>query len=434
MANVKKCVLMKAKSKTVYELLEKDKAAIIRKTGGGESAGGEKTAGIEALQNLDVFFAEAECRSWSGLRYDSSDWDYTLTVEYDDGNTYSVSSSASLPDEKLFSELEKYFERYISGEIKPAVFKFHSFDGGGPLYDVDTEIKGIVTWYYKKQYMNPNHGKMCGSGYDVEFSFYPLREGKASVLITGKSPICPKKVKHIFFCVDSDFNIAYEVRNESDEPITNSDMNEDGLNGAWEEPGVIGVRIEISEPDLLYLWRNSPALETKFKKSFEDGDVVLNLDKTGLRNTPGEEPYAEITEIRINGGNMNIKEEYKIAGASELVLRRTKNSRYGNYRIRDDLLSEIQGEWTGGEYHDLSVNGDVLTLGYEKRKVKIHLLEANSKYSDNMIFEIRDADPSKYTFGEYGRLEYIRSSRQIVGYMFICDGPTAIIRFEKKEK
>ena len=49
------------------------------------------------------------------------------------------------------------------------------------------------------------------------------------------------------------------------------------LNGAYEEPYVIGSRIEIDGSKIIILWRASPVLETSFKIVEEDGRTELKL-------------------------------------------------------------------------------------------------------------------------------------------------------------
>ena len=55
------------------------------------------------------------------------------------------------------------------------------------------------------------------------------------------------------------------------------------LDGAWEEKGVIGIRIEINGSHIVVLWRNSPVLDTKFQLVEGENEKELKLKKNGLR-------------------------------------------------------------------------------------------------------------------------------------------------------
>ena len=47
------------------------------------------------------------------------------------------------------------------------------------------------------------------------------------------------------------------------------------LDGAWEERGVIGTRIEIKGDKLTVLWRSGVVLETKFKTERDGENIAL---------------------------------------------------------------------------------------------------------------------------------------------------------------
>ena len=79
--------------------------------------------------------------------------------------------------------------RYMPENRKETVLKFHSFEGGGPSYNVKLNREGIADIKQTRHYYNPEHEYMCGSGYDVNISFIGIKPGKAEATIECRSPI-----------------------------------------------------------------------------------------------------------------------------------------------------------------------------------------------------------------------------------------------------
>ena len=117
------------------------------------------------------------------------------------------------------------------------------------------------------------------------------------------------------------------------------------LNGAWEEPGVIGTRIEISGSRLTVLWRNSPVLETKFSTKKQAGRTDLLPKSRGFRYKSAISDYAELKELYFEDGKLVLIEHFPITGDSETKLEKTDRSRYGDYTIADEALNELKGTW-----------------------------------------------------------------------------------------
>ncbi len=200
------------------------------------------------------------------------------------------------------------------------------------------------------------------------------------------------------------------------------------LNGAWEEPGVIGNRIEIEGSKIVILWRNSPTLETGFSVSEEDGGLLLKLKKTGLSYTTGGAEYANVTRIFYKDEKLEFVKYFPITGESKDVLKKTANSRYGNYEICDEILKELQGEWENERgYMDLTIKKDVMTMNGDSRK--IHVLKPAGESGERYV--IADHDPSVYEWRGLTRFEYYGGVLHT--NMIICDGPTVTLNFTKKK-
>ena len=117
------------------------------------------------------------------------------------------------------------------------------------------------------------------------------------------------------------------------------------LNGAYEERGVIGTRVEIEGKSITVLWRNRPVLETTFKTEETDGGYLLRLEDSGLRNAGDPHVYATVTRVFVHGGTMEFDEEFPISGPSKNRLEKTALTRYGNVTICDELLPDLEGTW-----------------------------------------------------------------------------------------
>ena len=199
------------------------------------------------------------------------------------------------------------------------------------------------------------------------------------------------------------------------------------LNGAWEERGVVGTRVEIDDKKITVLWRNAPVLETTFKTKTEGGGLKLVLSKNGLRYSGTFSDYAEITELKYDDGQLEMTEYFPISGESKATLSKTENSRYGNYDIVDSVLNELQGKWQDEEgYFELEFHKDEMILN--GRKTKIHVLR--SKDGQDHRYLIADADPSVYELQGFSSFSF--DGRTIAGLMTILDAPAPkIVIFSK---
>lgn len=200
------------------------------------------------------------------------------------------------------------------------------------------------------------------------------------------------------------------------------------LNGAWEEPGVIGTRIEIEGNKIVLLWRGAPVLTTTFRvKAGEEGDALL-LRRTGMRYEHAASDYAAVAGLVYRDGVLTLTEDFPISGPSVTRLRKTENSRYGNFDEVDGRLGELAGVWKeqGGAL-TLTVKGDVMDL--DGKRARIRLLRSRSD-PPGAPLTIRDADPSVFEWSGIDRLTY--DGERITGFRRICDAPSQLLVFEKK--
>ena len=202
----------------------------------------------------------------------------------------------------------------------------------------------------------------------------------------------------------------------------------DITDGAWEERGVIGTRIEIEKGVLTVLWRNAPVLRTKFKPVEKDGGLELELKNNGLRYENDAKDYATVTRIFIKDGDLEFEEYFPITGPSKDVLQKTQCSRFGNYTICDDILRELQGTWRDSRgWHELVFRKD--TLMVFGQTIKVHALRSNYESAPKDVYLIVDADPSRYELYGISRLEY--RDGVLTGHELICDAPPVMLMFKK---
>ena len=202
------------------------------------------------------------------------------------------------------------------------------------------------------------------------------------------------------------------------------------LDGAWEEPGVIGTRIEIEEPTITVLWRNAPVLITTFQKKELENSIELKLKDKNLCYEKDSSPYARIEKIVYQDEKLNIVEYFPITGESHTTLKRTNNSRYGNYEIVDEILEELEGIWRDkDEFYNVEfIKNEFILNG---KKTKVHVLHSNSFQETIKEYKIVDEDPSKWGIFHFHDLEYLNGN--LVATEMIYDaGPQKIMLYKIK--
>ena len=205
-------------------------------------------------------------------------------------------------------------------------------------------------------------------------------------------------------------------------------MKEATLNGAWEEKGVIGKRIEIKNSHIIVLWRNSSVLDTKFQLVEGEDGKELRLEKNGLRYEGSASDYASITKLTYQEEKLVLLENFPITGESKTILSKTKNSRYGDYTIVDEKLKELEGEWTD-EDGTYSFRFHKDTLMFHDQKVRVHVLHVNGIDISEECYRIVDQDPSHYELFGFISLDYIDG--KVFVTEFICDAPPHKVELKK---
>ncbi|MBR6050002.1 MAG: hypothetical protein IKP68_02215 [Clostridia bacterium] len=197
------------------------------------------------------------------------------------------------------------------------------------------------------------------------------------------------------------------------------------LDGAWEERGVVGSRIEIKKDKLTVLWRGGVVLKTKFKAQ-QCGEVItLRLAQNGMRYNGAPSDYATVTDIHYDGGVLFFEEDFPITGKSVTKMEKTENSCYGNVDIVDgEVLKRLRGEWHDDGYHKIVFKGDTLEMNGEK--IKIHVVKYKSS---NDPYRVIDTDPSKDCVGYFYRMEYLGDT--IAAHLMVCDAPPVVYTFRK---
>ncbi|MBQ7624861.1 MAG: hypothetical protein IJS65_06285 [Clostridia bacterium] len=204
-------------------------------------------------------------------------------------------------------------------------------------------------------------------------------------------------------------------------------MKNEDFFGAFEEPHVIGTRIEIDKKSVAVLWRGGVVLKTPYKAEEADGGVRFVLKNKGLRYEGSATDYASVKDLFFKDGELTYVQQFPITGESRTVLKPTGNSRYGNYdEAEPEVYKELSGRWIDERgCNDLKIKGR--TLEFFGTKIKFRLLRPRG----GGAYKITDEDPSKDGLYGIGYAEY--SPQGIIKITIpVCDAQPECI-FLKKE-
>ena len=207
------------------------------------------------------------------------------------------------------------------------------------------------------------------------------------------------------------------------------------LNGAWEERGVIGTRVEIEncngkKGDIIVLWRNAPVLRTSFRLTPDGDRLALDLKARGLRYEKSASDYAQIISLSYENGTLTMTKNFPFSGEDTERLTKTSYSRYGNYTIRKDMLPALQGLWVDDrEWLKIRITGDTLEVndGY---RTKIHVMHSNQAGEPEGRFYLFDQDPSVDSFQGFSR--FIFCGGALATQMMVCDAPAVPVILHKQ--
>ena len=110
----------------------------------------------------------------------------TINVDYDESKGFVIRFVMPDHDVKLECNMRNTMV-YVPEMID--TLAFDSFDGGGPSFTVVIEDPAIVSCDRVREYHNPDHDNMTGSGYTEVFTFTGLRPGQTTVTVQARSPI-----------------------------------------------------------------------------------------------------------------------------------------------------------------------------------------------------------------------------------------------------
>ena len=172
-------------------------------------------------------------------------------------------------------------------ESRDAELSYSSFDGGGPEFSVVIEDESILTYDSVRQYYDPNHEQMTGSGYEVRFTFHGRRQGTTKVTISARSPIADNYDDGYLATVDGDLRVTLEPLSQPEEqgmPILAIDAGGETFYAAFEDnPSAQALIEKLTEGDL--------TLELHDYGSFEKvGDLPWTLPRSDMSITtvPGD--------------------------------------------------------------------------------------------------------------------------------------------------
>ena len=198
------------------------------------------------------------------------------------------------------------------------------------------------------------------------------------------------------------------------------------LAGNYEEPGVIGTRVEITGNSFTVLWMGSVVLETKFSANDKnDGSTALTLKNCGLRYAGAASDYAEITSVVFRDGKLTVAERFPITGDSVRTLSPTENNRYGNYDFADaETVPLLQGKWVSDGPFALTFAGDRVTCGGDTVKYRV----LRPRWDPAKLI-LTDADPGKR--GLFWFCDVTFAGDAILATVPVCDAPQISMVFRR---
>lgn len=201
------------------------------------------------------------------------------------------------------------------------------------------------------------------------------------------------------------------------------------LTGNWEEPGIIGSRIEISGDSIVILWQSGVVLTTTFTaEEIPDGTIELHLRQNALCYAHSTQAYATVERLYYEGGRLHYVQNFPITGISEQVLTLTDKSRYGYVTINDDLLAEVQGTWEDTFTGDraFTIVGDEMTMDGSTFRIHAAVNRYKNRGED---FAIIHEDPSVHHIGYFSEMIY--RDNQIKAYILVCDAGLHEVTFRQ---
>ena len=93
---------------------------------------------------------------------------------------------------------------------------YHSFDGGGPDYNVEIEDPKIAKCYESKEYGKKNHAVIDGAAFNVYMRFVGMSPGATTVKISARSPVGGNYDEIYSVMVNDDLKIKMELKEKTE--------------------------------------------------------------------------------------------------------------------------------------------------------------------------------------------------------------------------
>ena len=152
----------------------------------------------------------------------ATDTDYSFYIDgkrisplYADGKGYEIIFTMPEHDVKITVDQVNsmmYIPPTEPNFEKSPTLSFHSFDGGGPEYNVEIEDKDILACSSERRYAKADHEELEGAGFDIIFTFTGLKPGETVVTVSGGSAIVPDEEYIYNVIVDDALNVALTER------------------------------------------------------------------------------------------------------------------------------------------------------------------------------------------------------------------------------
>ena len=85
--------------------------------------------------------------------------------------------------------------------------RFHSFDGGGPVYAGSVDDPFVASVEIERRYNDPKHEEMDGSPYEVIFTVTGRKPGSTTLTVSASSPIMESETYRYAVTVDEDLRV-----------------------------------------------------------------------------------------------------------------------------------------------------------------------------------------------------------------------------------
>ena len=127
-----------------------------------------------------------------------------------------------------------------------AELSFHSFDGGGPEFQVVLKDPDVVSYETSVHYAKADHAELTGSGYTITYVFTGKKAGETSMTIEERSPIADNLDHNYHVSVDEDLHVT---------------IREVSVRDIFEDTGEADICLLIGDDPVPVSWEENESVE-----------------------------------------------------------------------------------------------------------------------------------------------------------------------------